>query len=244
MPGSPVDIQKNRVHAGDAGRVLCRKGGSGPGRTTSAFTELLKQFGQLGQLMDIISGGALNQVSLFAMGITPYINSSIIMQLLTVAIPALERLQKEGEEGRKKITRITRYVTIGLALFQASAFLYATRTAMTSTLPPFLSAVLIVVSFTAGTAFIMWIGEKIDQFGIGNGISLLIFAGIVSRGPQMLNGPRHSCEGLELQHQCLCRHPARVAGRCVCRWDHCPGGLCFYRRASHPDPVRETCRWP
>ncbi|NLN47274.1 MAG: preprotein translocase subunit SecY [Clostridiaceae bacterium] len=159
-----------------------------PGIDQAQFTELLKQFGQLGQLMDIISGGALNQVSLFAMGITPYINSSIIMQLLTVAIPALERLQKEGEEGRKKITRITRYLTIGLALFQASAFLFATRTAMSSTLPPFLSAVLIVVSFTAGTAFIMWIGEKIDQFGIGNGISLLIFAGIVSRGPQMISG--------------------------------------------------------
>ncbi|MBP7401854.1 MAG: preprotein translocase subunit SecY [Clostridia bacterium] len=159
-----------------------------PGIDQAQFTELLKQLGQLGQLMDIISGGALNQVSLFAMGITPYINSSIILQLLTVAIPALERLQKEGEEGRKKITRITRYVTIGLALFQATAFWYATRSAMSSTLPGFFAAILIIVSFTAGTAFIMWIGEKIDQFGVGNGISLLIFAGIVSRGPQMVTG--------------------------------------------------------
>ncbi len=159
-----------------------------PGIDQAEFSKLLQQFGQLGQLMDIISGGALNQVSLFAMGITPYINSSIILQLLTVAIPALERLQKEGEEGRKKITKITRYVTIGLALFQATAFWFATRTAMSSTLPPFLAMILIVVSFTAGTAFIMWIGEKIDQFGIGNGISLLIFAGIVSRGPSMISG--------------------------------------------------------
>lgn len=157
-----------------------------PGIDQVQFSTLLKQMGQLGQLMDIISGGALNQVSLFAMGITPYINSSIILQLLTVAIPALERLQKEGEQGRKKIQVITRYVTIGLALFQATAFWYATRSASASTLPPFLSAILIIASFTAGTAFIMWVGEKIDQFGVGNGISLIIFAGIVSRGPQIV----------------------------------------------------------
>ena len=159
-----------------------------PGIDQAQFSELLKQFGQLGQLMDIISGGALNQVSLFAMGITPYINSSIILQLLTVAIPALERMQKEGDTGRKKIQKITRYVTIGLALFQATAFWYATRSATSSTLPTFFSAILIIASFTAGTAFIMWIGEKIDQFGIGNGISLIIFAGIVSSGPQMVQG--------------------------------------------------------
>jgi preprotein translocase subunit SecY len=159
-----------------------------PGIDQAQFSVLLKQFGQLGQLMDIISGGALNQVSLFAMGITPYINSSIILQLLTVAIPALERMQKEGDTGRKKIQKITRYVTIGLALFQATAFWYATRSATSSTLPTFFSAILIIASFTAGTAFIMWVGEKIDQFGIGNGISLIIFAGICSRGPQMVKG--------------------------------------------------------
>jgi len=154
-----------------------------PGIDSAAFTALIDKFGQLGSFMDIISGGAFKQVSVFAMGITPYINSSIIMQLLTVAIPALERLQKEGDEGRKKIQQYVRYMTIGLALMQAAAYWYATRTASASTLPAWLNAVLIMASFTAGTAFIMWIGEQINESGIGNGISLIIFAGIVTRGP-------------------------------------------------------------
>ncbi len=154
-----------------------------PGIDQIAFTALIERFGQLGSLLDIISGGAFKQVSIFAMGITPYINSSIIMQLLTVAIPALERLQKEGEEGRKKIQQYVRYVTIGLALIQATAYWYVTRTASASTLPAAVNALLIIFSFTAGTAFIMWIGEQINEFGIGNGISLIIFTGIVTRGP-------------------------------------------------------------
>jgi preprotein translocase subunit SecY len=155
-----------------------------PGIDAAAFTELINRFGQLGSFLDIISGGAFKQVSIFAMGITPYVNSSIIMQLLTVAIPALERLQKEGDEGRKKIQQYVRYLTIALAMLQAGAYWFATRTASSSTLPPFLNAILIIVSFTAGTAFIMWIGEQINESGIGNGISLIIFAGIVTRGPQ------------------------------------------------------------
>ncbi|MBP1757240.1 MAG: secY [Firmicutes bacterium] len=154
-----------------------------PGINQEAFTALINRFGQLGSFLDIISGGAFKQVSIFAMGITPYVNSSIIMQLLTVAIPALERLQKEGEEGRKKIQQMVRYLTVGLAMVQAIAYWYATRTASSSTLPGWLNAILIIVSFTAGTAFIMWIGEQINEKGIGNGISLLIFAGIVTRGP-------------------------------------------------------------
>ena len=154
-----------------------------PGINQEAFTALVARFGQLGSFLDIISGGAFKQVSIFAMGITPYVNSSIIMQLLTVAIPALERLQKEGEEGRKKIQQMVRYLTVGLAMVQAIAYWYATRTASASTLPYWLNAILVIVSFTAGTAFIMWIGEQINEKGIGNGISLLIFAGIVTRGP-------------------------------------------------------------
>lgn len=154
-----------------------------PGINQAAFTALISRFGQLGSFLDIISGGAFKQVSIFAMGITPYVNSSIIMQLLTVAIPALERLQKEGEEGRKKIQQMVRYLTVGLAMIQAIAYWYATRSASSSTLPGWLNAILIIVSFTAGTAFIMWIGEQINDKGIGNGISLLIFAGIVTRGP-------------------------------------------------------------
>ena len=107
------------------------------------------------------------------------------MQLLTVAIPALERLQKEGETGRKKIQQIVRIVTVALALTQASVFTYATRSAMTGYLWKPLNAALIIVTFTAGTAFIMWLGERINEKGIGNGISLLIFAGIVTRIPDM-----------------------------------------------------------
>lgn len=154
-----------------------------PGIDPVAFTDLVNRFGQLGSLLDIISGGAFKQVSVFALGITPYINSSIIMQLLTVAIPALERLQKEGDSGRKKIQQYVRYLTIGLALLQATAYWYATRTASASSLPAGINALLIIFSFTAGTAFIMWIGEQINESGIGNGISIIIFTGIVASVP-------------------------------------------------------------
>ncbi|NLM15348.1 MAG: preprotein translocase subunit SecY [Clostridiaceae bacterium] len=155
-----------------------------PGIDPAAFTSLINRLGQLGSFLDIISGGAFAQVSVFSMGITPYINASIIMQLLTVAIPALERLQKEGETGRKKIQQYVRYVTVILALVQATAYWFTTRLASSSILPPVLNAIMIILSFTAGTAFIMWIGEQINESGIGNGISLIIFAGIVARGPQ------------------------------------------------------------
>jgi len=157
-----------------------------PGIDPAAFSALIARFGQLGSLLDIFSGGGLTQVSIFSMGITPYVNSSIIMQLLTVAIPALARLQKEGDSGRKKIQQYVRYLTIGLALLQAGAFWIATRGAASSFLPEFLNAILIIISFTAGTAFIMWIGEQINESGIGNGISMIIFAGIVARGPKAI----------------------------------------------------------
>lgn len=140
-------------------------------------------------LMDSFSGGALAQGTIFAMGISPYINSSIIMQLLTVAIPALERMAKEGAEGRKKITKITRYVTVVLGLVQAIG-LYLTLNANglvnITGVPEWLGIVAIVASLTAGTAFLMWLGEQITGRGIGNGISMIIFAGIVSSIPTML----------------------------------------------------------
>jgi preprotein translocase subunit SecY len=157
-----------------------------PGISTAAFTELFRSFGQLGQFMDIISGGAFSTVSILSLGIQPYINSSIIMQLLTVAIPALERLSKEGEEGQKKIQRITRYVAVGIALAMSIAFWSATRSASVPNLPGAISAIVIILSFTAGSAFVMWLGEQINEKGIGNGISMIIFAGIVSRLPQTL----------------------------------------------------------
>ena len=123
------------------------------------------------------------------MSITPYINAQIIMQLLTVAIPALERLSKEGVEGRKKIAQWSRYLTVVLGLVQAWGLYMALRTTITvpAGVPRFLAGLTIVLTFTAGTAFLMWLGEQINEKGIGNGISILIFAGIVSRGPALVN---------------------------------------------------------
>jgi len=147
--------------------------------------------GTLISYLSILSGGAFEYATLFAMSVTPYINSSIIMQLLTVAIPALEKLSKEGEEGRKKIAQITRYVTVVLGLIQGFAYYMYLRNAGNGILmryDNFLDiyvAVVIVLTFTAGSAMMMWLGEQINQKGIGNGISILLFAGIVSRGPQV-----------------------------------------------------------
>ena len=141
-------------------------------------------------LLDTFSGGAFSQATIFAMSISPYINSSIIMQLLCVAIPALERLSKEGEEGRKKITKLTRYLTVVLAAIQAYGLyvtLYNKRAIMTvEGIPNFVVGLTIILAFTAGTAFLMWLGEQITGRGIGNGISMLIFAGIVSSVPSMI----------------------------------------------------------
>ncbi|NCU25685.1 preprotein translocase subunit SecY, partial [Candidatus Nomurabacteria bacterium] len=158
-----------------------------PGVDIARFNELfVDRLGDVGALFDAISGGALSTVSIFAMGITPYINASIIMQLMTVVIPSLERMQKEGEEGRKKIMQIVRFVTIGLGLLQATALWFGTRAAMAPVFNGFewLYAVLVIASFTAGTAVIMWIGEQINEYGIGNGISMIIFIGIISRAPR------------------------------------------------------------
>jgi len=152
--------------------------------------------GTLISYLNILSGGAFANATLFAMGVTPYINASIIMQLLTVAIPALERMSKEGEEGRKKINKITRYATVALGLIQGFAFytyLRNTNGVLLTSLggnefssaTKLFVAVLIILTFTAGSAMIMWMGEQINQKGIGNGISIILFAGIVSRGPQM-----------------------------------------------------------
>lgn len=136
-------------------------------------------------MFDIMSGGAFSNATIFAMGITPYINSSIIMQLLTVAIPALERKSKEGEEGRKFLAQWTRYLTVVLAFIQATGLYFGLAGAFTKR--GFVTYIIVTLTFTAGTAFLMWLGEQINEKGIGNGISLIIFAGIVSRGPAMIN---------------------------------------------------------
>ena len=153
-----------------------------PGLSQQRFAEMVQQAGTLGQFIDTLTGGAFSNATIFAMGITPYVNSSIIMQLLTVAIPYLERLQKEGEEGRKKIQQWVRYGTVILAFVQAIALYFGISNAVSQV--NVLSFLTITLSFTAGTAFLMWLGEKITDKGIGNGISLIIFAGIVSRAPQ------------------------------------------------------------
>lgn len=136
---------------------------------------------------NMLTGGAFAQATLFAMGVTPYINSSIIMQLLTVAIPPLERMAREGEEGRKKISAITRYVTVILGLIQGTAYYFYLRnnniTLFNEGFSQVFTAIVIIFAFTAGTALMMWLGEQINQKGIGNGISILLFAGIVARLP-------------------------------------------------------------
>lgn len=152
-----------------------------PGMDAARLKELAGT-GTIFGFFDIVSGGAFSQATIFAMSITPYINSSIIMQLLTVAIPKLEQLAKEGEEGRKIIARYTRIGTVILAFLQASGLYFGLRGAVTN--PGLFSFFTITLSFTAGTAFLMWLGEQITEYGIGNGISLLIFGGIVSRAPQ------------------------------------------------------------
>lgn len=138
-------------------------------------------------IMNLFSGGAFSQATIFAMGISPYINSSIIMQLLTVAIPALERMQKEGEEGRKKIQSITRIVTVALALIQGIG-IYFLLNQYNMTVNPinFWDGFVVVTTLTAGTAFVMWLGEQITDKGIGNGISLIIFIGIVASIPSII----------------------------------------------------------
>ena len=148
--------------------------------------------------LNTLSGGAFSNATLFAMGITPYINSSIIIQLLCVAIPALERLTKEGEAGRRKIGTITRYVTVALGLIQGTAYFFYLKNTVCTTEGDYygqhitvyndgfsmvFAGIVIVLVFTAGTALMMWLGEQINKYGIGNGISILLFAGIIARLP-------------------------------------------------------------
>ncbi|MEG6586969.1 preprotein translocase subunit SecY [Dendrosporobacter sp. 1207_IL3150] len=146
-----------------------------------AVIEQLFTSGNLFGLLDMFSGGALSKFSVFAMSITPYINASIIMQLLTVVVPKFEQWAKEGDEGRKKITQITRYGTVLLGFVQAIGMAFGLKAAIIN--PGIGSILLIALTLTAGTAFLMWLGEQITEKGIGNGISLIIFAGIVSQLP-------------------------------------------------------------
>jgi preprotein translocase subunit SecY len=142
-------------------------------------------------LYNVMSGGAFAQATVFALGVQPYINSSIIIQLLTIAIPALERLARDGgEAGKKKIASITRYATVGIALLQGFGYYMLMRNYGILEKTGVWPALVIIVSFVAGSSFVMWLGEQVNEFGIGNGISIILFAGIISRVPTMVSAAR------------------------------------------------------
>src|ERR1700756_4002126 len=162
-----------------------------PGINSSAVKAIQSNFGgnNILGLLNLFSGGGLGRIAIFALGIMPHITASIILQLLTVVVPSLEKLQKEGEVGQARITQYTRYLTVGLAFAQSIGYVFLFRSfeqsAGVTVIPNFNLAkvFLIVVSLTAGTVLLMWMGELITQRGIGNGISLMIFASIVARIP-------------------------------------------------------------
>ena len=163
---------------------------------TESLAEIFQQYSNtLLGYFNTLSGGGFSQASIFALSVYPYINSSIIMQLLQVAIPALERMVKDGgEEGRKKLASITRYVTIALSLLMGWTYYIMLRSSGVLLRTDAWSAIVIIMTFTAGSAFIMWLGEQINSKGVGNGISIILFASIVSRGPAaimtIINGMR------------------------------------------------------
>jgi len=162
-----------------------------PGVNSSAVDAIQQNFGgnSILGLLNLFSGGGLGRIALFALGIMPYITASIILQLLTVVVPSLEKLSKEGEVGQARITQYTRYLTVGLAFAQSIGYVFLFKSFQTQAGVTLISnftlakVFLIVVSLTAGTVLLMWMGELITQRGIGNGISLLIFASIVARIP-------------------------------------------------------------
>ena len=152
-----------------------------PGVDPTAIEQLFAQ-GTLFGLLDLFSGGAFSKFSIFAMSITPYINAAIIIQLLNVVVPTLEQWSKEGAEGHKKTTKVTRYLTVALAFFQAIGMSIGLNSAILNPSP--VNILIIAITLTAGTVFLMWLGEQITANGVGNGISLIIFAGIVAALPK------------------------------------------------------------
>ncbi len=154
---------------------------------------MVNEGGNLLGYLDMLTGGAFSNATLFALSISPYITASIVIQLLTVAIPALERMAKEGPEGQERLKKITRYTTVALSVLQAAAYYVMFRNtpgalAYTTGASGALAAVTIITAFTGGSMLVVWLGERIDEKGIGNGISLILFAGIVSRVPSSVLG--------------------------------------------------------
>lgn len=156
-----------------------------PGINTDAIAQYTNQSGSLLSFYDLISGGALSNFSIFALGVVPYINSSIIMQLLTIAVPQLEQLSKEGEEGRRKIQNITRYAAIAIGFIQAYASYIIIHNAGALEEESMLALGTILITLVAASTFLMWLGDQISVKGIGNGVSMLIFINIISRIPRL-----------------------------------------------------------
>src|SRR5258706_2261840 len=157
-----------------------------PGASSAALSQLFNSQALLG-LLDLFSGGGLSTFSVVAMGVNPYINASIIMQLMTVISERVKEISKEGEQGRRRITRWTRYLTVALAMGQAYGYTVLFQNVNPPILPPnmdWFQRVTIMVTMTAGTILTMWFGELITEYGIGNGISLVIFARIIGHGPR------------------------------------------------------------
>lgn len=160
-----------------------------PGVDVEALSQTLKKQSDSNGLLDLInmfSGGAFANASIFALGIMPYITASIVIQLMTIAVPYFQRLQKEGESGRRKITQITRYLTVLILLVQGSAYIYNINSQAPNAIAidPTMFKLLSAICLTAGSMFVMWLGEKITDRGIGNGISIIIMIGIIARLPQ------------------------------------------------------------
>ena len=188
---------------------------------SDALSQTMNSMGGIFSLLGAMNGTAFSIAAVFALGVQPYINSSIIIQLLTVAIPALERMAKEGgEEGRKKIAAITRYVTVAIGLLQGFGYYTLIRSyglIDAAGLPGWWVGIVIVLCFTAGSAFVMWLGEQITEFGVGNGISIILFAGIISRIPSaagfMVNGIRYWADDTLADIPGIFRlHPAGAVG--------------------------------
>ena len=155
--------------------------------TATLKTYLDTMSGTVLGLYNVMSGGAFAEATVFALGVQPYINSSIIIQLLTIAIPALERLARDGgEAGKKKIASITRYATVAIALLQGFGYYVICKNYSILEQQGIWPALVIIVSFVAGSSFVMWLGEQVNEFGVGNGISIILFAGILSRVPNMI----------------------------------------------------------
>lgn len=160
-----------------------------PGIDSVAVQQYLEQtLGESNSFLASFTGGSFTQMTIFALNVTPYITSSIIIQLLTIAIPALEEMQKDGDDGRKKLQAITRYVTILLSVVEGLGLAIGFERGHYLTIKPALAFPLIILVLTTGSAFVMWLGEKITEFGVGNGISIILLVNIISRIPADLNG--------------------------------------------------------